>query len=85
MPYLLGQYELRVGGQAPRRTDDWYAAGQLANGIFGGSFSSRLTQNIREDKGYTYSPHSGIRHLRGDSRVVTSAEVATEVTAPAMV
>ncbi len=79
------QSNLRVGGSAPRRTDDWYAAGQLANGIYGGSFSSRLTQNIREDKGYTYSPHSGIRHLRGDSRVITSAEVATEVTAPAMV
>ena len=79
------QSNLRVGGRAPRRTDDWYAAGQLANGIYGGSFSSRLTQNIREDKGYTYSPYSGIRHLRGDSRVVTSAEVATEVTAPAMV
>jgi zinc protease len=79
------QSNLRLGGRAPRRTDDWYAAGQLANGIYGGSFSSRLTQNIREDKGYAYSPHSSIRHLRGDSRLVVSAEVATEVTAPAMV
>ena len=79
------QSNLRLGGRAPRRTDDWYAAGQLANGIYGGSFSSRLTQNIREDKGYTYSPHSSVRHLRGDSRLVISAEVATEVTAPAMV
>jgi predicted Zn-dependent peptidase len=79
------QSNLRLGGRAPRRTDDWYAAGQLANGIYGGSFSSRLTQNIREDKGYTYSPHSSVRHLRADSRLVTSAEVATEVTAPAMV
>jgi zinc protease len=79
------QSNLRLGGVAPRRTDPGYAAGQLANGIFGGSFSSRLTQNIREDKGYTYSPHSAIRHSRGDSRVLTSAEVATEVTAPAMV
>ena len=49
--------------RAPRRGDDWYAAGQLANGIYGGSFSSRLTPNIREDKGYTYSPHSSIRQL----------------------
>jgi predicted Zn-dependent peptidase len=79
------QSNLRLGGRGPRRTDDWYAAGQLANGIYGGSFSSRLTQNIREDKGYTYSPHSSVRHLRGDSRLVTAAEVATEVTAPAMV
>ena len=79
------QSNLRLGGRAARRTDEGYAAAQLANGIFGGSFSSRLTQNIREDKGYTYSPHSSIRHLRGDSRLLTSAEVATEVTAPAMV
>ena len=79
------QSNLRVGGRAARRTDEWYAAAQLANGIYGGSFSSRLTQNIREDKGYTYSPHSAVRHLRGDSRVLTSADVATEVTAPAMV
>ena len=79
------QSNLRLGGRAVRRTDEGYAAAQLANGIFGGSFSSRLTQNIREDKGYTYSPHSSVRHLRGDSRLLTSADVATEVTAPAMV
>jgi predicted Zn-dependent peptidase len=79
------QSNLRIGGWAPRRTDPTYAAGQVANGIYGGYFSSRLTMNIREDKGYTYSPHSLIRHVRGDSRVLTSAEVATEVTTPAMV
>ena len=70
---------------APRRTDPAYPAGQVANGIFGGFFSSRLTMNIREDKGYTYSPHSGIRHSRAESRVLTSADVATEVTSPALV
>jgi predicted Zn-dependent peptidase len=75
------QSNLRLGGRAVRRTEEGYAAAQLANGIFGGSFSSRLTQNIREDKGYTYSPHSSVRHLRGDSRLLTSADVATEVTA----
>jgi predicted Zn-dependent peptidase len=79
------QSNLRLGGAAPRRTDPTYPAGQVANGVFGGYFSSRLTMNIREDKGYTYSPHSGIRHSRADSRVLTSADVATEVTAPALV
>ncbi len=78
------QSNLRVGGWAPRRTDPSYAASMVANGVFGGYFSSRLTMNIREDKGYTYSPHSGIRHQRGDSRLLTSADVATEVTAPAL-
>ncbi len=79
------QSNIRVGGSAPRRNDPTYAAAQVANGIFGGYFSSRLTMNIREDKGYTYSPHSSIRITRGDSRVVVSADVATEVTAPALV
>jgi zinc protease len=79
------QSNLRLGASAPRRTDPSYPAAQVANGIFGGYFSSRLTMNIREDKGYTYSPFSSIRVLRGDVRVVTSADVATEVTAPALV
>ena len=35
---------------------------QLANLVFGGYFSSRWVENIREDKGYTYGPHSLIEH-----------------------
>ncbi|NHF59219.1 insulinase family protein [Flavobacteriaceae bacterium TP-CH-4] len=30
----------------------------ITNSILGGSFASRITSNIREDKGYTYSPYS---------------------------
>ena len=30
----------------------------VTNSLLGGSFGSRITSNIREDKGYTYSPHS---------------------------
>jgi predicted Zn-dependent peptidase len=57
----------------------------LANVVFGGYFASRLVQNIREDKGYTYSPRSGITHGDRASAVVVEADVATEVTAPALV
>ena len=32
----------------------------VMNSLLGGSFSSRITANIREDKGYTYSPYSRI-------------------------
>lgn len=32
---------------------------RVMNEVFGGNFSSRLVQNIREDKGYTYSIGSG--------------------------
>lgn len=35
-----------------------YLALDVTNSILGGSFASRITSNIREDKGYTYSPTS---------------------------
>ncbi|GAA0802831.1 M16 family metallopeptidase [Spirilliplanes yamanashiensis] len=67
----------------PRQHPD-HAALQLANLVFGGYFSSRWTENIREDKGYTYGPHSGIEHSVAGSALIASAEVATEVTGPAL-
>jgi predicted Zn-dependent peptidase len=78
------QTTLRLAGPAPRRTDPDHAAFTLANLVFGGYFSSRWVGNIREDKGYTYSPHSSVEHPPAGSRVVVAADVATEVTAPAV-
>ncbi|MGH7640057.1 MAG: M16 family metallopeptidase [Candidatus Dormibacteria bacterium] len=57
----------------------------LAAAVLGGSFSSRLMANLREDKGYTYSPHSRTESHLLDSLVQTSIEVRSEVTAPAQV
>jgi predicted Zn-dependent peptidase len=56
----------------------------LANLIFGGYFTSRWTENLREDKGYTYGPHSRIEHHVLGSTITLGAEVQTEVTAPAL-
>jgi zinc protease len=78
------QTNIRLGGPALTRTAPNYAALQVANVVFGGYFSSRLVNNIREDKGYTYSPRSGIEHAAVGSRFVVSADVATGVTAPAL-
>ncbi|WP_035857482.1 M16 family metallopeptidase [Cryptosporangium arvum] len=78
------QSSLRVALPALPRGHADYAAFQLANLIFGGYFSSRLVENIREDKGYTYSPHSGVDHSAAGSMTLVSADVATEVTAPAL-
>jgi predicted Zn-dependent peptidase len=78
------QTTIRFGGAAPSRSADDYAATALANLVFGGYFSSRWVSNIREDKGYTYSPHSGVDHPTAGSRLVAGADVATEVTAPAL-
>jgi predicted Zn-dependent peptidase len=78
------QSSMRLALPAVPRTHPDHAALQLANLIFGGYFSSRWVENIREDKGYTYGPHSSIEHSIAGSSLVVSAEVATEVTAPAL-
>jgi zinc protease len=79
------QTSLRIVAPAPRRTDADFAALALANTVFAGYFSSRLVANIREDKGYTYSPHAGVNHADLASFLTVDADVATEVTAPALV
>ncbi|MEO6886284.1 MAG: pitrilysin family protein [Jatrophihabitantaceae bacterium] len=78
------QTSIRMGGVAVPRSDERYPALQLANLAFGGYFSSRWTENIREDKGYTYGPHSRIDHHALGSTLMFDVEVATEVTGPAM-
>ncbi|QKW16117.1 pitrilysin family protein [Verrucosispora sp. NA02020] len=78
------QSSMRMALPAVPRTHPDHAALQLANLIFGGYFSSRWVENIREDKGYTYGPHSMVEHSVGGSVLLAAAEVATEVTAPAL-
>ncbi|AEB47123.1 M16 family metallopeptidase [Micromonospora maris] len=78
------QSSLRIALPGVPRTHPDHAALQLANLIFGGYFSSRWVENIREDKGYTYGPHSVVEHSVAGSLLVAAAEVATEVTAPAL-
>ena len=80
----LVQSSLRLALPAVRRTHPDHAALQLANLVFGGYFSSRWVENIREDKGYTYGPHSLVEHAIAGSALIVAAEVATEVTAPAL-
>ncbi len=55
----LTQSQIRIGHLgAPRNTEDYFAI-QVMNYIFGGgSFSSRLMQIIRAERGYTYGIRS---------------------------
>jgi predicted Zn-dependent peptidase len=78
------QSSLRLALPAVPRTHPDHAALQLANLVFGGYFSSRWVENIREDKGYTYGPLTSVEHGVAGSVLVGMAEVATEVTAPAL-
>jgi zinc protease len=78
------QSTIRLGGSAPGRTDAELPAVRLANMIFGGYFSSRLVENIRERRGYTYSPRSSVDHQAAGASFLVEADVATEVTGPAL-
>jgi predicted Zn-dependent peptidase len=63
--------------------DDWIPL-QVSNTLLGGFFSSRITSNIREDKGYTYSPFSTLSTRYKDGYWVQVAAVTTNVTGPAI-
>jgi len=75
------QTEVVAGNLAVTRHDpDWYRT-VLANSIYGGAFHSRLVVNIREQKGYTYSPRSGINALRQYGYFSAHAAVRNDVVA----
>jgi predicted Zn-dependent peptidase len=78
------QTNIRLGGFAPRRSEPDYAAAVVANTIFGGYFSSRLVENIRERKGYTYGSHSMFDERRRTNFLLLDADVRNEVTAAAL-
>jgi predicted Zn-dependent peptidase len=62
---------------------DWIAL-QVTDSLLGGAFGSRITTNIREQKGYTYSPFSSVNpHVR-DAHWVQVADVTTAVTGAAL-
>jgi len=66
-----------------RKHPDWVKVG-LTNSLYGGAFNSRLVMNIREDKGYTYSPRSGVNALRQHGYFSVSAAVRNDVVAASL-
>lgn len=61
-----------------------YRTLQVVNSLLGGSFGSRITSNIRENKGYTYSPVSSISSRYRNAYWAEFASITTEVTGPAI-
>lgn len=73
------QAQIMAGNRAiTRKHPDWLRL-TLANSIYGGAFNSRLVMNIREQKGYTYSPRSGIHPMRQHGYFSVHAAVRNEV------
>ena len=78
------QSNLYLGIPVVAPGEDDYIAMQISNTLLGGFFSSRITRNIREDKGYTYSPFSMLSTRYKDAYWAQVAAVTTNVTGPAM-
>jgi zinc protease len=78
------QTELMFAMPGPKRDDkDWYAA-EIANYILGGgSFSSRLMQDVRDKKGLTYGINTGLSPMEYGGLIVGEAATDNPKTAQA--
>jgi predicted Zn-dependent peptidase len=61
-----------------------YIPFEVMDALLGGAFVSRITKNIREDKGYTYSPGSSVNTRYHDAYWAEFADVTTNVTGPSV-
>lgn len=90
MVYLIdkpgaAQSSFRIGAVGvPRSTKDYFALSVL-NTILGGSFTSRLMQNLRETHGYTYGARSSFDMRRAAGPFTASAEVVAAKSDSALV
>ncbi len=78
------QSSVRMAVPVPDPASALYFQTTLMNSLLGGTFGSRITSNIREDKGYSYSPNSSINARRGGALWTMSAEITAEHTAAAI-
>jgi zinc protease len=78
------QSTLIVGLPVPPSTSADTVPLMVTNAILGGSFNSRITANIREAKGYTYSPRSEISRRYHDAYWAENADVTTKFTGPSL-
>ena len=78
------QSQIRIGWVGvPRSTPD-YAVLQVLNTVLGGSFTSRLNQNLREKNGYAYGASSGFDMRLSAGPFLATAGVQTDKTAEAL-
>lgn len=76
------QSTIRLGKRVPPIDQSVDLA--AVNTMLGGYFSSRITRNIREDKGYTYSPRSTVSNEYKASYWNEQADITSEATGPAL-
>ncbi len=67
------QGAIRMARHFPNRHHPDFPGVQVLNTLFGGFFGSRLMNNIREDKGYTYGIYSYLQnHIHGGAWVIST-------------
>jgi zinc protease len=78
------QSSFRIGSVGvPRSTQDYFAL-TVMNTILGGSFTSRLNQNLRETRGYTYGAGSRFDMRKAAGPFMASAEIVAAKTDSAL-
>ena len=74
------QTALRLVAFGAERTSDAYPALEVMNAAFGGLFTSRINQSLREEKGYSYGVFSGFRYGRTPGPFSIAGSVRADVT-----
>ncbi|MGV7209377.1 M16 family metallopeptidase [Oxalobacteraceae bacterium A2-2] len=67
----------------PRNSPDEVQLG-VVNNVFGGTFSSRINMNLREDKHWSYGVNAGISPARGQRPYMSRSPVQTDKTKEAL-
>jgi zinc protease len=78
------QSTILLGMPVPDPSNPDYVPLSVVNTLLGGYFSSRITANLRENKGYTYSPVSQLSTRYRDAYWAEAADVTTNVTGPSL-
>lgn len=78
------QSQIWLGHPGPARNAEDYEATRMMAEILGGSFSSRINMNLREDKGWAYGARGRFSYHRGGSYFVAGSSVRPDATGPAV-
>jgi len=78
------QSQIRIGWVGVARSSPDYFTLQVLNTILGGSFTSRLNQNLREEHGYSYGASSRFDMRLSPGPFFAGAGVQTDKTAEAL-
>jgi zinc protease len=78
------QSQILLGHPGPPRQAADFEATSLMAEILGGSFSSRINMNLREDKGWAYGARGRFSYHRGGSYFTAGSSVRADATGPAV-